>query len=242
MHIRQVVTVASDFDSAVSALEKLTHSKVSHRDPPDYANLGIRNAVIPAGSDFLEVVSPIRPSCTAARYLAKTGSEGGYMVILQTEDFSETTERVRTAGGRFIYTEEYPDQRQWHIHPVDIGGAIVAIDSGSYSDAWRWAGPDWATKSDRRHLHNIKGVQLTCHEPNVRAARWNQMLGGTLTDGSGGPDLTLGDSVVRFRQWSEPYDRVTHVFLGKGTAYGTDKQLENSSYIVSCAGVSYVID
>ena len=70
MDIRQIVMVSSLRDPIVSDLCNLFKCKVAFNDP-GVSHFGLENAVIPIGTDFLEVVSPVKTNTTAGRYLKK---------------------------------------------------------------------------------------------------------------------------------------------------------------------------
>jgi catechol 2,3-dioxygenase-like lactoylglutathione lyase family enzyme len=214
MRIRQVVVVAKDLEAARADLVEVFGLAESHRDVADYGGLGITNVVMPVGTDFLEIVAPLRRDSAAGRYLDLAGGEGGYMVIVQYDDFDAAAERARQAGARFVYKEEFVDQRQWHIHPKDVGGAIVALDWADPPSGWRWAGENWQTEvRDDDLLNGIRGIEMSSPSPELLASRWQTVLGGSLTLDGPRPSLMLGDSRVGFVRWSRPFDRLTGIDL-----------------------------
>ena len=62
-------------DPIVNDLCKLFNFEVAFNDP-GVAHFGLENAVIPIGTDFLEVVSPVEENTTAGRYLNKRCGDG----------------------------------------------------------------------------------------------------------------------------------------------------------------------
>ena len=50
------------------------------------------------------------------------------MLILQTDDFERELARFARLGVRRVWAKDLPDIRATHLHPKDIGGAIVSID------------------------------------------------------------------------------------------------------------------
>ena len=68
MDIRQIVMVSSVRDPIVKGLCNLFDFEVAFNDP-GVGHFGLENAVIPMGTDFLEVVSPTQDNTTAGRYL-----------------------------------------------------------------------------------------------------------------------------------------------------------------------------
>ena len=86
MDIRQIVMVSELRDPIVQELSNLFEFEVAFNDP-GVSHFGLENAVIPIGTDFLEVVSPVEDNTTAGRFLKKRKGDGGYMVIIQVDDF-----------------------------------------------------------------------------------------------------------------------------------------------------------
>jgi hypothetical protein len=66
LRIRQIALVARDLSRAVEHLEKVLGLDVAFRDPGVGA-FGLHNAVLPVGTQFLEVVSPLKDGTTAGR-------------------------------------------------------------------------------------------------------------------------------------------------------------------------------
>ena len=85
MRIRQLVLVSDERDSVVEDLCGLFEIEVAFYDPGIF-HFGLENAVIPGGDTFLEVVSPVQEKTTAGRYLERRNGNGGYMVIMQSDD------------------------------------------------------------------------------------------------------------------------------------------------------------
>jgi hypothetical protein len=139
LRIRQVVFVVRDLAAASRQLAGLLALDPPYRDP-GVAEFGIDNAVFAFGDQFIELISPLEDGTAAGRHLQRRG-EGGYMLILQTDDFDRDRARIRGLGVRTVWEKELPDIRAMHLHPKDIGGAIVSIDQPVPAGSWRWGGP-----------------------------------------------------------------------------------------------------
>src|SRR5262245_43690994 len=176
MHIRQVVLVAHDLEPVFEHICAVFDLEVGFRDP-GVAESGLRNAVIPVGTTFLEVVSPVREDATAARFLRRRGGDGGYMVILQTADLDADRHRLTALGVRVVWQTTLDDIATVHLHPRDIGGAIVSLDQPRPPASWRWAGPEWAAKVRRAIVGGLTSVTLGGPDPSGLAARWAEVLG-----------------------------------------------------------------
>src|SRR5262245_31647037 len=145
MRLRQVALVAKELEPVVDDLCAVLGVDVSFRDP-GVEVYGLRNAVMPIGDTFLEVVSPVRDDATAARYLERRGGDGGYMVMVQSDDLDADCERLDKLGVRIVWGIDLDDIRGRHLHPRDVGGAILSLDTPVPASAWRWAGPEWQQK------------------------------------------------------------------------------------------------
>jgi hypothetical protein len=176
MHLRQVALVARDLEPVAAELCEAFGLEIALRDP-GVAEFGLHNAVMPVGSAFLEVVSPVREGTTAGRFLAKRGGDGGYMVILQTDDLAADRQRLARLGVRIVWEVALDDIATIHLHPRDIGGAIVSLDQPRPATSWRWAGPGWETKAHTGIVRGITSVTLAAPDPGVLAARWAEVLG-----------------------------------------------------------------
>lgn len=171
MRIRQIVFAARDLDATVAQFEQGLGVTVAYRDPL-VAEFGLRNALMVLGDQFIEVVSPTRENTAAGRHLDRHG-DSAYMLILQTDDLDRDRARLTKLGVRLVWQADYPDIRAVHLHPKDIGAAIVSLDQPSPPASWRWAGPDW-------QKHTAEGQILSCTvgsgDPEALQKRWSQVL------------------------------------------------------------------
>ena len=176
MRLRQIALVAEKLDPVVSDLCAVLDVGVCFRDP-GVAEFGLVNALMPIGDTFLEVVSPKQENTTAGRLLARRGGDGGYMVILQTDDLPAARRRAESQGVRIVWEIALPDVSTVHLHPRDLGGAIVSLDQPKPPESWRWGGPDWPRHVRRETVTRIVGATLDARDPEAMAARWAAVLG-----------------------------------------------------------------
>jgi hypothetical protein len=158
------------------------------------ATFGLRNALFPIGDKLLEVVSPTQPGTTAGRLLDKRDGDGGYMVIVQVDDLEPARRRFESAGARVVFEAAADGITGLHLHPADVGGAILSVDAADDWDAWPWAGPD-----RHRHVRNdvvtdVLAVEIDATDPTAMAARWAEVLGRTAV----GPAVALDEGEIRF--------------------------------------------
>jgi hypothetical protein len=198
MRIRQIALVARDLEPVVDDLCAVLGVEVAFNDP-GVAEFGLRNAVMALGDQFLEVVCPVRADATAARYLERRRGDGGYMVILQSADLDADRARLARAHVRVVWEIAFDDIATLHLHPRDLGGAIVSLDRPIPPASWRWAGPGWEEKGRRSAARAIRGAEIQSDDPAALAARWGEALGLSVARDAGGPArLDLDGGHLRF--------------------------------------------
>ncbi|MGH0034713.1 MAG: VOC family protein [Myxococcota bacterium] len=174
--LRQLALVARDLEPVVDDLCAVLDLEVGFRDP-GVGTFGLRNAVMPVGDSFLEVVCPEKPDASAARFLDRRGGDGGYMVILQVDDLEAERKRLAEQGVRIVWELALPDIATVHLHPRDLGGAIVSLDQADPPASWRWAGPDWESHRRPGGARALRSAELQSADPRALARRWSQVLG-----------------------------------------------------------------
>jgi len=197
MRLRQIVIAARDRSKVCDELADVFGLGAPFADP-GVGEFGLTNAVFPVGDTFLEVVSPDRPDTAAGRFLDRRGGDGGYMNIVQTDDLAAARARVEQLGVRVVWEIAFPDIATIHLHPRDVGGAIVSIDASDPPRSWRWAGPDWETRSRSDVTTAVVGAELVATDPEALAQRWSQVLGRDLDATSDGPEIPLEGGRLRF--------------------------------------------
>jgi hypothetical protein len=182
LRIRQAVLVARDLDSAMGALRAALPLGDPFHDP-EVEQFGLRNAVMPLGDTFVEVISPVEDGTAGGRHLERLGGDGGYMVMFQVDDIAAARARIDRLRLRVIYELDRDGDTDIHLHPADVPGAIVAIDRMEHPGSWRWAGPAWtATTPAKTGPGRVTGATLTAREPTKLASTWASAL-GTEADG-----------------------------------------------------------
>ncbi len=176
MRIRQLALVARERDPQVDALRAVLDLGVPFEDP-GVGTFGLENAVFPIGDTFLEVVSPTEPDTTAGRYLARRGGDSGYMVILQAEGLDGCRESLARQGVRVVWEIAFDDIETLHLHPRDVGGAILSLDEARPASSWRWAGPDWEKTQPSHLARRITGAEIEADDPAAMSLRWGEISG-----------------------------------------------------------------
>jgi len=127
MRLRQIALVARDLRPVERALIDAFDLEVCFRDP-GLATFGLRHGLYAIGDRLLEVVSPKQDGTTAGRYLDRRGGDGGYMVLVQVDDLEAHRERLAGTEIRIVHEAKGDGITGLHLHPADVGGAIVSID------------------------------------------------------------------------------------------------------------------
>ena len=201
--LRQVVLAAADLDARVSELRIQLGLGMAY-DDPGVAEFGLRNAVLPVGDQFVEVISPTRDGTTAGRFLERRGGDGGYMVLVQVADAERTRARADELGLRIVWQVDVPagDEpaiKGTHLHPKDVGGAILSFDQPDPLPTWRWAGSGWQSHVRVGVVSGIDAVELEVDDPVSAAATWAGLLGATVDASAAGASVVrLDDGAVRF--------------------------------------------
>jgi len=184
VRIRQIALVARELEPVVDDLRAILGLDEGFADP-GVAEFGLKNAILALGDQFLEVVCPVRNDATAARYLERRHGDGGYMVILQSADLGADRLRLEKLGVRIVWEIAFPDIATIHLHPREVGGAIVSLDRPLPPGAWRWAGPGWEERGARSETRGIRGVEIQGDDPAALASRWAGVLGGEVAADDG---------------------------------------------------------
>ena len=166
------------------------YARILQMDPP------LTLLKVPLGGDFIEVVAPFQDGTTAGRLLTKRG-DGGYMVIMQTEDAKKRREYIESKGlSKVIYGYAHEDAVCVQYHPKGIpGGVIPELDSHTPTahnpkplttrfSPWHACGSDYTmyARGMKRSEHlTLEGCVLRLqpgdfgHE--MAARRWEEIFG-----------------------------------------------------------------
>jgi len=190
MRLRQVALAVHDLEPALARLRQVLALGEPFRDP-GVGVFGLVNAVLPVGDSFLELVSPARPDTSAGRWLARRGGDAGYMAIFQTADLAAARARVEALGVRVVWEAKLEAAATLHLHPRDLGGAIVSLDAMEPPESWEWAGPGWRERVRDEVASGVTGAVLEARDPEKLAAHWGEVLAVRPTPDADG-SFTLG--------------------------------------------------
>ncbi|MCK7496588.1 MAG: hypothetical protein MZW92_40980 [Comamonadaceae bacterium] len=185
MRIRQIVLAAHDTAAqprhgggpaaAGAAVPRPRRGRVRHRQ----RGLHLRRPVHRGHP------RPPRPDSACARHLARHG-DSGYMLILQTDDLARERERLARLGVRTVWSTQFDDIGAMHLHPKDVGGAIVSVDEPRPAASWRWgaaavAAPARPARAAAGARHRLARIRRTGHgatlgrrvrPPRAGVGRW----------------------------------------------------------------------
>lgn len=204
--LRQLVFASADAEDIehLRQILDLGHGFVD----PGVSVFGLTNGVFAIGDQFLEVVVPVEETTAAGRFLERSGGIGGYMAIFQTDDLASVRTRADHMKIRRVWDIDVDDISASHLHPADIGAAIVSIDEARPPGSWRWGGPDWTTQQCPGCL---QAIEIEARDPGAIAQRWAQVLGiDAAPIGHDIWSLTLADAEITVR----PGDRDALIAYG----------------------------
>jgi glyoxalase-like protein len=200
LRLRQVVLVTSDLPAVVERIRSELGLDDPYRDP-GVAQFGLENRVFALGNSFLEVLTPIAEGTAGGRYLERRGGDAGYMAIFQVEDRELPRRRAAELGIRVIWSEDLDDISGTHLHPADVGGAIVSLDWADPPESWHWAGPAWTGGAPGRpedRVGGIAGLTIAAVDPPGMARRWADVLGLDVETGGTTLRIERVDQRLRF--------------------------------------------
>ena len=208
IRLRQIVLVAADLDAVERRIVDELGIELCYRDP-GVAEFGLRNALFPIGDKLLEVVSPTEAGTTAGRFLDKRGGDGGYMVIVETDDLGAARARIAQARARIVYEAKADGIVGLHVHPRDVGGAIVSVDVTDTWGEWPWAGPGWRDHVRTDRVTDVLTVEIEAFDPLDMATRWSSVLGRPPE----GACVVLDEGTLEFRRAGERREGVAGFVL-----------------------------
>ncbi|MET0908308.1 MAG: hypothetical protein ABWZ99_02475 [Ilumatobacteraceae bacterium] len=201
LRLRQIALVAKDRDAVVDDFVAVFGLAVGYEDP-HISNIGLHNALMPIGTQLLEVVAPIVEGITAERYLERRGGDGGYMVITQTDEHATRRARVDELGIRIVGQFDDHGFTNMQLHPRDTGGSFLEIDEQEGGEdpygPWSPAGPDWQSAIRTDVVSAITAAEVQCDDPDAVSARWSEIIELAREKTDGAPTIALTNATLRF--------------------------------------------
>jgi hypothetical protein len=194
MRLRQIALVARDLRPVEDSICKTLGLEVCYRDP-GLAHFGLRHGLYPIGDHILEVVVPKQPGTTAERFLERRGGDGGYMVLVQVDDIEAEKARLAAADIRIVFEAKADGIQGLHLHPKDVGAAILSIDQATPPESWAWAGSDWQYHRREQVVSDLVAIEIQADDPEAMARRWSLALGEPISEKG---TIVLSDATIRF--------------------------------------------
>jgi len=229
LRLRQLCLVAHDLEPVVEDLKAVFDIEVCHRDPA-VSKFGLHNALLPVGNSFVEIVAPTKDQTAAGRYLDRRKGDGGYMVILDTDELDRWQKHVDDIGVRVAARLASDGYRGLQLHPRDTGGTLLEINwsegGADLNAAYHPAGPHWHAHVRTTVAKAIIGAELQSDRPERLAAKWSEILGRSARP--------IGD------QWLIDVDNASLRFVpardGRGEGLsGIDIQVAESAWVQDAA-------
>lgn len=205
IRLRQICLVANKLAPVLDDFKAIFGLEVCFVDKA-VATFGLENSLMPVGSNFIEVVAPIKDNTAAGRYLHRRNGDGGYMVICQCDLHETQLARKQRAAAMNIRLALEHESKTFHVmqlHPADTGGAFFEIDwdmKGEPEGSWEPAGGDEWPKARRDDVANAyTAVELQSADPRGLAERWSSIAEISLRkDARGRFELPLDNASIRF--------------------------------------------
>ena len=199
MRLRQLVIATSQMDLLADSICDLFELKRTFSDP-ELIVFGLQNVLIPLGDTFLELVTPIKENTSAERFLKKRGGDGGYMVIVDSVDLEKERKRLENDRMNIVWYEnrkfESIHGQSLHLHPKQVGGAILSIDNMNPLSSWLWAGREWEKDINKSLVSHLSGVNICSPNPDRLLSNWETALGKKRS--IGGNSIELEGSNINF--------------------------------------------
>ena len=201
LRLRQICLAVPRLEPVVDDLQAILGLAVCHRDP-GLAAYGLHNALLPLGTDFIEVVAPIRPDTAAERFIHRSRGHGGYMAIFQTDDPLRCQAAATPLGVRTAHEIHHPAYRSVQLHPRDCRAAFIELGhshgDGQRLGAWWPAGPHWQQHVRTEATRGLLGILLESPDPAGLAELWSRLLQTPLVDSADGPVLQVEHKTIGF--------------------------------------------
>ena len=192
MRLRQLVIATSEIEVLADRICDLFELRKTFSDP-ELIVFGLENVLIPLGDTFLELVTPVKENTSAERFLEKRGGDGGYMVIVDSLDLEKERKRLETSKMDIVWHENRKADgihgQSLHLHPKQVGGAILSIDNMNPKSSWLWAGSEWEKDINKSLVSHLSGVNICSPRPDNLLSNWEKALGKKRSIGGNSIDL-----------------------------------------------------
>ncbi|MBL4827172.1 MAG: VOC family protein [Spongiibacteraceae bacterium] len=204
IHLRQICLVADKLQPAIDKLSAVFSIPSCYVDPA-VGKFGLENTLLAMGSQFIEVVAPIKQGTAAGRFLQRRRGNGGYMVICQVPTIKEQAELRERAVDNKVRIAYESDLGTWNVmqlHPADMGATFFEVDwdqQANMKGNWHPAGGSrWQPLNSTNVVKAITAVELQSDDPNALALHWSKITEVPVTEKEGNPIVSLANTDLRF--------------------------------------------
>lgn len=187
LRLRQICLAAPRLEPVLDDLQAIFGLSICHRDA-GLAAYGLENALLPVGTDFLEVVAPVQADTAAGRFIRRSRGHGGYMAIFQADDPKVRQASAAALGVRTAHEINRADYQSVQLHPRDCRAAFIELGHSTGGEQrmgnWWPAGPHWQAHVRTEHTLRLLGIQLESTDPAALAALWSAILATPLDIGA----------------------------------------------------------
>ena len=205
--LRQVALMTRDLEESLAFWTGAFGLEECYRD--DLSAFGLRNALMPIGESFLELLVPVDPGSSGARFLERRG-EGLYMAIFEGSDIAGLERALEENQIPVVYRIRRDNYASVHIHPRAMGRVLVSVDEPSEPGSWPPAGRDWRPHVRTEVVNRIIGVGFITDNGDADVGRWHRLFRVAperywVQDGLRIANVPLGDSGT-FVEFQQPVD------------------------------------
>jgi hypothetical protein len=201
LRLRQICLAAPKLAPAIDDICAIFDVSVCYRDG-NVRKYGLENALIPIGTSFLEVVSPVEDNTAAGRFIARTKGHGGYMAIFQASDVRRRQAHAASLGVRTAHVIDRDTYQNAQLHPRDCRAAFIEFGHSVGGDdrmgTWWPAGGAWQAHVRTDRTKALAGIEVESPRPEDLAAHWSAIVETPLVRDRGDPMLTFEDGTIRF--------------------------------------------
>lgn len=117
----------ADLDAAIAFYAEVFGMDVLHQEIGE--EQGVREAILAAGPDRIQLLAPLNPGSVIARFLERSGP-GVQQIAFRVRDIEEASNYLRSRGLRVLYEDAKTGTNGSlvnFVHPKDCGGVLVEL-------------------------------------------------------------------------------------------------------------------
>jgi methylmalonyl-CoA/ethylmalonyl-CoA epimerase len=127
VNLDHVGIAVRDLDAALASYKERYGVEPLHRETVPAQ--GVEEAMLPVGGSFIQLLAPLSPDTTVARFIERNG-EGMHHVAFAVADIDAALEHLASEGATLIDPVAKPGSRNSRIafvHPKDLAGTLIEL-------------------------------------------------------------------------------------------------------------------